>query len=44
MIEKNYKERPRDILKRKVDADRLLKRIEKGVQVFLESPFSEKKN
>ena len=44
MIEKNYKERPRDILKRKVDADRLLKRVEKGVQVFLESPFSEKKN
>ena len=44
MIEKNYKERPRDILKRKVDADRLLISVEKGVQVFLESPFSEKKN
>ena len=44
MIEKNYKERPRDILKRKVDADRLLKRVEKGVKAFLKSPFSEKKN
>ena len=44
MIEKNYIEQPRDILKRKVDTDRLLKRVEKGVQVFLESPFSEKKN
>ena len=44
MKEKNYKEQPRDILKRKVDTDRLLKRVEKGVQVFLESPFSEKKN
>jgi len=44
MIEKNYKEQPRDILIRKVDADRLLKRVEKGVQVFLKSPFSEKKN
>ena len=44
MIEKNYKEQPRDILKRKVGADRLLKRVEKDVQVFLKSPFSEKKN
>ena len=44
MIEKNYKEQPRDILKRKMDADRLLKRVEKGFQVFLESPFIRKKN
>tara|TARA_Y100000588_G_scaffold92852_1_gene100404 strand:+ start:603 stop:737 length:135 start_codon:yes stop_codon:yes gene_type:complete len=44
MKEKNYKEQPRDILKRKVDADRLLKRVEKGVQAFLKSPFSVKNN
>ena len=44
MIEKNYKEQPRDILKRKVDTHGLLKRVEKGVQAFLKSPFSEKKN
>jgi len=44
MIEKNYKEQPRDILKRKMDADSLLNRVEKGLQVFLESPFSDKKN
>ena len=43
MIEENYKEQPRDILKRKMDADRLLKRVEKGFQVFLKSPFIEKK-
>ncbi len=44
MIEKNYKEHPRDNLKRKMDADRILKRVEKGFQVFLESPFIRKKN
>ena len=44
MIEKNYKEKPRDILKRKMVTDRILKRVEKGVQLFLKSPFSEKKN
>jgi len=44
MIEKNYKEQPRDILKRKMETDRLLKRVEKGIQVFLKSPFSKKKN
>ena len=44
MVEKNYKEQPRDILKRKMDADRILKRFKKGFQVFLKSPFSEKKN
>ncbi len=44
MIEKNYKEKPRDILKRKMVTDRILKRVEKGIQVFLKSPFIEKKN
>ena len=44
MIEKNYKEQPRDILKRKIEVDSLLKRVEKGLQVFLESPYSDKKN
>ena len=34
MIEKNYKEQPRDILKRKVDADRLLKRVKKAFRHF----------
>ena len=43
MFEKNYNKKPRDILKRKMDADRLLKRVEKGFQVFLKSPFIEKK-
>ena len=44
MIENNYKEQPRDILKRKIEVDSLLKRVEKGLQVFLESPYSAKKN
>ena len=44
MFEKNYKEQPRDILKREMDADRILKRVEKGFQLFLKSPFIEKKN
>ena len=44
MIEKNYKEQPGDVLKRKMDADRILKRVEKGFQLFLKSPFIEKKN
>ena len=44
MIENNYKEHPRDILKRKIEVDSLLKRVEKGLQVFLESPYSDKKN
>ena len=44
MIEKNYKEKPRDILKRKIVTDRILKRVEKGFQVFLKSPFSKKKD
>jgi hypothetical protein len=44
MIENNYKEQPRDILKRKIEVDSLLKRVEKGLQVFLESPYSDKKN
>jgi|TARA_B100001105_G_scaffold249090_1_gene235586 hypothetical protein len=44
MIEKKHREQPRDILKRKMDADRLLKRVEKGLQIFLEPPFIDKKN
>jgi len=44
MIEKKHREQPRDILKIKMDADRLLKRVEKGLQIFLESPFIDKKN
>ena len=44
MIENNYKEQPRDILKRKLEVDSLLKRVEKGLQVFLESPYNDKKN
>jgi hypothetical protein len=44
MIEKKHREQPVDILKRKIDADRLLKRAEKGLQIFLESPFIDKKN
>ena len=44
MIENNYKEQPRDILKRKIEVDSLLKRVEKDLQVFLESPYSDKKN
>jgi len=44
MIEKNYKEQPRDVLKKKMDADRILIRVEKGFQVFLKSPFIRKKN
>jgi len=44
MFGKNYKEQPRDVLKRKMGTDRILKRVEKGFQVFLKSPFIEKKN
>ena len=44
MIENNYKVHPREILKRKIDADKLLKKVERGLQTFLESPFSDKKN
>ena len=44
MIEKKHREQSIDILKRKIDADRLLKRVEKGLQIFLESPFIDKKN
>ena len=44
MIEKKHREQPRDILKRKIEVDSLLKRVEKGLQVFLESPYSDKKN
>ena len=44
MIENNYKVHPRKILKRKINADNLIKKVEKGLQTFLESPFFEKKN
>tara|TARA_B100001250_G_scaffold327666_1_gene291949 strand:- start:634 stop:768 length:135 start_codon:yes stop_codon:yes gene_type:complete len=44
MIENNYKVHPREILKRKIDADNLLKKVEIGLQAFLESPFFDKKN
>tara|TARA_Y100001934_G_C11641305_1_gene445663 strand:- start:189 stop:323 length:135 start_codon:yes stop_codon:yes gene_type:complete len=44
MIENNYKVYPREILKRKIEADNLLKKIERGLQIFLESPFSAKNN
>ena len=44
MIENNYKVYPREILKRKIDADNLLKKVKRGLQTFLESPFFDKKN
>jgi len=44
MIEKNYKVQPRDVLKRKIDTDSLLKKVEKGIKIFLESPFVHKNN
>tara|TARA_Y100000996_G_C22057010_1_gene451576 strand:+ start:199 stop:333 length:135 start_codon:yes stop_codon:yes gene_type:complete len=43
MIDKFYKEQPRDILKRKIGADQLLKKVEKGFQNFLSSPYEGKK-
>ena len=42
MIENNYKAQPRDVLKRKIDTDSLLKKVEKGIKIFLESPFVHK--
>ena len=44
MIDKFYKEQPRDILKRKIGADQLLKKVEKGFRKFICSPFKEKSN
>ena len=44
MIEKKYREQPKDILKRKIDIDDLLKKVEKGIKTFLESPFVHKNN
>ena len=44
MNDNNYKVSPRDILKKKMDADNLLNKVEKGLKVFLESPFFYKKN
>ena len=39
-----YKDKPGEILKRKMGADQLLKKIEKGFQKFIHSPFKEKNN
>ena len=39
-----YKDQPREILKRKMGVDQLLKKIEKGFQKFIHSPFKEKNN
>ena len=44
MNDNNFKVKPRDILKKKMDADNLLNKIERGLKVFLESPFFDKKN
>ena len=44
MNENNYRVHPKEILKRKIDADNLLKKVERGLQAFLESPFFDKKN
>ena len=44
MNDNNYKGNPREILKRKMDADNLLNKVERGLKVFLESPFFDKKN
>ena len=43
MIDKFNKEKPRDILKRKMGADQLLEKVEKGFQNFLSSPYEGKK-
>ena len=44
MIDNFYKNQPREILKRKMGADQLLKKIGKGFQKFIHSPFKEKNN
>ena len=44
MIDNLYKDQPREILKRKMGADQLLKKIEKGFQKFIHSPFKEENN
>ena len=44
MNDNNYKVNPRDILKKKMDAGTLLNKVERGLKVFLESPFFDKKN
>ena len=43
MIDKFYKKKPRDILKRKIGANQLLKKVERGFQNFLSSPYEGKK-
>ena len=42
MIDNFYKNQPREILKRKMGADQLLKKIEKGFQKFIHSPLRKK--
>ena len=43
MIDKVYKDQPREIFKRKMGADQLLKKVETGFQKFISSPFRGKK-
>jgi len=44
MNDNNYKVNPRDILKKKMDADNLLNKVERGLKVFLGISFFDKKN
>ena len=44
MINKIYKDQPRDILKKKMGAERLFKKVEKGFKNFISSPFKEEHN
>ena len=44
MINKQNETQTRDILTKKLDADRLVNKIKKGLKIFLESPFVDKKN
>ena len=44
MINKVYKDQTRDILKKKMGADELFKKVERGFKNFICSPFKEKHN
>ena len=44
MIDNFYKDQPREILKRKMGADQILKKIEKGFQKFISPPSIEEHN
>ena len=44
MINKVYKDQPRDILKKKMGADQLFKKVERGFKNFISSPFKEEHN